>query len=64
MITDLCKQRFRTDVAIWLLSVLKDPERCVLVLSERRKHLEDIYKLLEPTHGHDYYVGGMKASSE
>jgi superfamily II DNA or RNA helicase len=65
MITDLCNNVARTqDVADMALSILEDPERCVLVLSERRKHLEDIYKLLEPTHGHEmgYYVGGMKAS--
>jgi hypothetical protein len=64
MISDLCNNADRTqDIADMAIKVLKDPQRCVLVLSERRKHLEDI-KLLEPDHGHEmgFYVGGMKAS--
>jgi superfamily II DNA helicase RecQ len=63
MISDLCNNA-RQDIADMAIKVLKDPQRCVLVLSERRKHLEDIYKLLEPDHGHEmgFYVGGMKAS--
>jgi hypothetical protein len=49
MISDLCNNADRTqDIADMAIKVLKDPQRCVLVLSERRKHLEDIYKLLEP----------------
>jgi superfamily II DNA or RNA helicase len=48
MISDLCNNADRTqDIADMAIKVLKDPQRCVLVLSERRKHLEDIYKLLE-----------------
>lgn len=65
MVSDLCNNVERTrEIADMALDVLKDPLRCVLVLSERRKHLEDIHTLLEGAHGHEigYYVGGMKAS--
>ena len=64
MITDLCNNAERNkDIAKLALDVLKDPQRCLLILSERRKHLEDLYALLEPTHGAEmgYYVGGMKS---
>lgn len=64
MITDLCNNTERNkDIAKLALDVLKDPQRCLLILSERRKHLEDLYALLEPTHGAEmgYYVGGMKS---
>jgi hypothetical protein len=46
------------DMTIWLWSIL-GPRKMRTGSSERRKHLEDIYKLLEPTHGHEmgYYVG-------
>jgi hypothetical protein len=54
MISDLCNNADRTqDIADMAIKVLKDPQRCVLVLSERRKHLEDIYKPSEPDHGHE-----------
>ena len=51
------------DIADLALEVLQnDPDRCLLILSERRKHLEDLYALLKPHHGPDigFYVGGMK----
>lgn len=63
MVTDLCNNVERNqDIAKLALNVLKDPKRCLLVLSERRKHLEDLYALIEPVHGNEmgYYVGGMK----
>jgi superfamily II DNA or RNA helicase len=64
MITDLCNNVERNrDIADMALKVLEDPLRCLLILSERRKHLEDLYALLEPAHGPEmgYYVGGMKS---
>jgi hypothetical protein len=49
MISDLCNNADRTqDIADMAIKVLKDPQRCVLVLSERRKHLEDIYNFWNP----------------
>jgi superfamily II DNA or RNA helicase len=64
MVTDLCNNVARNrDIAAMALKVLQDPLRHVMILSERRKHLEDLYALLEPTHGAEmgYYVGGMKS---
>jgi superfamily II DNA or RNA helicase len=63
MVTDLTDNVERTrDIADMALKVLKDPQRCLLILSERRKHLTSLYELLEPHHGSEmgYYVGGMK----
>jgi superfamily II DNA or RNA helicase len=63
MITDLCENRERNqDLANMALRVLEDPERCLLILSERRKHLEELYELLKPLHESEmgFYVGGMK----
>lgn len=63
MITDLCENRERNqDLANMALRVLEDPERCLLILSERRKHLEELYELLKPQHESEmgFYVGGMK----
>jgi len=66
MVTDLvnCAERTR-DVAALCATVLRDPSRCVLVLSERRKHLEDLHAELAAAHGGEmgYYVGGMKADA-
>lgn len=64
MVTDLCNDAERNkDIADIALDVLKDPQRCLLVMSERRKHLVDLYTLIEPHYGDEmgYYVGGMKA---
>jgi superfamily II DNA or RNA helicase len=63
MVNDLCANIERTkDLAKIVRKIMKDPNRCVLVLSERRKHLEDFHDLLSPYHAHEmgYYVGGMK----
>ena len=63
MITDLCNDAARNrDIAAISMDVLKDPARCLLILSERRKHLEDLYELLAPAHGSEmgFYIGGMK----
>lgn len=63
MVSDLCANIERTkDLAKIVRKIMKDPNRCVLVLSERRKHLEDFHNLLSPYHAHEmgYYVGGMK----
>ncbi len=63
MVTDLCNDVERNrDIAKLAFDVLKDERRCLLILSERRRHLEDLYALIEPVHGHEmgYYVGGMK----
>jgi superfamily II DNA or RNA helicase len=47
-----------------LLPYAADPKRRILVLSERRKHLEDIGKMLEHAGvEHGYYWGGVKQQS-
>lgn len=47
-----------------LLPYAEDPRRRILVLSERRKHLEDIGKMLEQAGvEHGYYWGGVKQQS-
>ena len=64
MVTDLCNNQARNrEIADMALKVLQDPDRCLMILSERRKHLEDLYALIEPLHGPSmgYYVGGMKS---
>jgi superfamily II DNA or RNA helicase len=64
MVTDLCNNAERNrDIADMALQVLQDPRRCLLILSERRKHLEDLHALLAPAHGPEmgFYVGGMKS---
>jgi len=66
MITDLCEDAERNrDIADIALEVLEDPARCLLILSERRKHLEDLHALLAPRHAAEmgFYVGGMKADA-
>lgn len=66
MITDLCENKQRNqDIANMALKVLEDPDRCLLILSERRKHLEDLFELLRPHHEAEmgFYVGGMKADA-
>jgi superfamily II DNA or RNA helicase len=60
LVTSLCAHPGRTRMlADLILSIRSDhPERNVLVLSERRQHLQDIHALLVQECG--WYVGGMK----
>ena len=47
-----------------ILQYAQDSRRRILILSERRKHLEDIGKLLEHANiHHGYYWGGVKQKS-
>lgn len=63
MINNICSYVPRTN---YIISVLKrvldaEPERKVLILSERRQHLADIEKLVAMPIG--YYVGGMSQAA-
>ena len=43
-----------------LADLIKEPQRKILVLSERKAHLERIEKGLPPNTSYSYYIGGMK----
>ena len=44
-----------------ILELAKDPSRRILILSERKGHLETFEDLLKPSgHSLSYYIGGMK----
>ena len=59
MINNICNYLPRTDMIIQLIYQYHQEGRTVLILSDRREHLNTIYKLLEGvTKG--FYVGGMK----
>jgi len=55
-----CEVRTK-EIVRWILRLADEPERKILVLSERIGHLEAIEELLKP-HGLtiSYYIGGMK----
>lgn len=55
-----CEARTK-EIVRWILRLAGEPERKILVLSERIGHLEAIEELLKP-HGLtiSYYIGGMK----
>ena len=54
-----CAERTQ-EIVRWIRLLCDDPDRKVLVLSERIGHLEEIEKLLDSTFTTSYYVGGMK----
>jgi superfamily II DNA or RNA helicase len=66
MINNVCSFKPRTEYIIYLLKDIlnKEPERRVLILSERRNQLKDIekyiidYNIAGSSYG--FYVGGMK----
>lgn len=67
MINKICSYTLRTDmICDKIYQVLKDePNRNILILSDRRQHLVDIYTTLCDRNNIDksimgYYVGGMK----
>jgi superfamily II DNA or RNA helicase len=54
-----CEER-TAEIVRWIRLLCAEPERKVLVLSERIGHLEEIEKGLEKAFTISYYVGGMK----
>ena len=63
MINNICEYEPRTQAIIdeLLLTFQEDPERRVIMLSDRRGHLERIGKLLQQRNVQvGYYLGGMK----
>jgi superfamily II DNA or RNA helicase len=66
MINNVCSFKPRTEYIIYLLKelLIKEPDRRILILSERRNQLKDIEKYIidnniaENSYG--FYVGGMK----
>jgi superfamily II DNA or RNA helicase len=54
-----CEER-TAEIVRWIRLLCAEPERKVLVLSERIGHLEEIEKGLEKAFSISYYVGGMK----
>ena len=59
MINNICEYLPRTELIVELVKKHKNEGRNILVLSDRRGHLELIYKLLDG-YSRGYYVGGMK----
>ena len=59
MINNICNYQPRTNVICGLIKQYRDSGRHVLLLSDRRGHLEEIYKSLDG-YSRGYYVGGMK----
>jgi superfamily II DNA or RNA helicase len=66
MVNNICNYKPRT---IFIINLLKDilkkePERKILILSERKNQLKDIEELIvnDKIAYHGYYVGGMKMS--
>jgi len=61
-INNVCNFKPRTELLVEILfSVLKkEPNRKVLILSERRDQLKDIEELIKDNYCYGYYVGGMK----
>jgi len=68
MINNICSFKPRTEYIIYLLKELlnKEPDRRVLILSERRNQLKDIEKYIIDNNiansSYGFYVGGMKQS--
>jgi superfamily II DNA or RNA helicase len=54
-----CAER-TAEIVRWIRLLCAEPDRKVLVLSERISHLEEIEKLLQGAFTTSYYVGGMK----
>ena len=63
-INNVCSYKPRTELVVdILISVLKkEPERKVLILSERKNQLKDIEELIKDKYSYGYYIGGMKMS--
>ena len=66
MVNNICNYKPRT---IFIINLLKDvlkkePERKILILSERKNQLKDIEELIakDEIASYGYYVGGMKMS--
>ena len=66
MVNNICNYKPRT---IFIINLLKDilkkePERKILILSERKNQLKDIEELIakDDIASYGYYVGGMKMS--
>ena len=59
MINNICEYLPRTEIIISLIKKYHSIGRSILILSDRRGHLECMYKLLKD-YSRGYYVGGMK----
>jgi superfamily II DNA or RNA helicase len=64
MINNICYFKPRTDYIIKVLNRIlsQEPERKILILSERIQHLKDIDEMILGTYTTGFYVGGMKQS--
>ena len=59
MINNICAYIPRTEMIKELVIKYQKEGRYILILSDRRKHLDDLYKMLKG-YSVGYYVGGMK----
>ena len=59
MINNICDYLPRTELIIELTLKYRKEGRNVLILTDRRNHLELIYKMLDGE-SRGFYVGGMK----
>jgi superfamily II DNA or RNA helicase len=59
MINNICGYKKRTNVIIDLLKKYYNEDRNILILSDRRGHLEEISKIISD-YSWGFYVGGMK----
>jgi len=62
MINNIVENLHRTQLIVHWIKKLLEEDRKIIVLSDRRAHLEDFYKLLleAGVNSVGYYVGGMK----
>jgi len=62
MINNIVENLHRTRLIVYWIKELLNEDRKIIVLSDRRAHLEDFYKLLTEVgvKSVGYYVGGMK----
>ncbi len=63
MITNICNFKRRTKFIVnFILSLVENPDRCILLLSDRIEHLRNIDKLLRDDDftSVGFYIGGMK----
>ena len=59
MINNICGYLPRTELIIELTLKYRKEGRNILILTDRRGHLEEIHKMLEGQ-SRGFYVGGMK----
>ncbi len=59
MINNICSYKPRIETIVSLVKKYRSEGRSILILSDRRGHLEEIYTLLSD-YSRGYYVGGMK----